>query len=950
MCGWFRSVVLALVGAVAVITAPIPLFAQTEATTGVIAGTVRDASGGVLPGVTVQIKNVDTALLREFVTDQDGRYRALLLPLGNYEMTAALSGFATLKRSGIRLGVGQELSIDLDMKVGEVAETVQVTAEAPVVEISRYERTQVINTRSIDALPINGRDFTDFVLLTPTASVQATNQGKKIAVGGGSEVTTGISVDGADYKSPFRGFQTGATSPFILSQEAVQEFEVVRAGFSAEFGRSQGGRINVVTKSGSNEPHGSGFYFYRNDKLAANDALGRQLYFGAKQFGGSLGGQMVRDKLFFFTAYDQQYFSTPLFQLLPDDLIAATDVVVPDLHLGNQVGQFSSTNDGVNWFWKTDYVLTPTHQISGRFNLLSASAQNVNGGPNRALGTQRAQITQMENVIITYNAVLGSKVNEFRFNYSRDNQPTVRQPLGTNFPTATVVVGGQTYTIGGEGTDLDPFYQNRTQLTDNFNYLVSKHDLKFGVDVNLTNVDEFFAQNARGQFAFLSISDFLARRPASFTQFVPLNGLTLVQAGTIAPAYKEVAVYGQDKYRVTSQLTVNYGLRWEAQINKDAKTNPSFPASGPIPDQLKNFAPRVGLAWDPTKSRKTAVRLGAGIFYARSDGIDTVRTFDTNGTQGARVTLTPTGPGGNLIPVFPAIFTNFAGLPPNAIPLLDITYVDPNFQLPRSEQWTAGVEHEIVPNLAISVDYEFSNTYHGNDFRNVNLFPSTRTDADGRPIYDTTVRPYPQFNRIQLIESTSRATYRAVSVSLEKRYSEHFQIQGSYTFARSFDDAGDSFNRVQGLVVQDSLSKAGEFGPSARDIRHRFVASSVIDLPWGFSVSQIATWQSGLPFNAVLPNDANRDGVFTDRPYINGQTIVRNAFRQPHYFDWDLRIVNKIAVPGLKGKTEAGLEFFNLTNSSNFTTTNTTYGTASFGTLNNPGAPFQMQLGVHYRF
>jgi hypothetical protein len=925
------------------------LWAQTEATTGVISGTVKDSSAAVLPGVTVQVKNAETSLTRELVTDGNGRYRALLLPLGNYTIVASLSGFTTLSRSGITLGVGQELVVDLAMTVGQIAETVEVTGDAPVVEVSRYERTQVINTRSISDLPINGRDFTDFVLLTPTASVQATNQGKRISVGGGSETTTGISVDGADYKSPFRGFQTGATAPFILSQEAVQEFEVVRAGFSAEFGRSQGGRINVVTKSGGNVFRGSGFAYVRDDAFAANDALGRDLTFRTKQFGGSLGGRMVRDKLFFFTAYDQQYFQVPLFQTLPDALVAAAAQVVPEMNLASQTGLFKATNDGVNWFWKTDYVLNSAHQITGRLNVLSARAENVNADPNRAVGTQRAQINEVRNAIVSYNAVLGRKVNELRINYSRDNQPTVRHPAGDAFPTATVNVNGQNYTIGGEASDIDPFFQNRTQITDNLSFLLPKHDVKLGTDINLTTVDEFFALNARGQFGFLSLADFTARRPASFSQFVPLRGLTLREAGTLKPAYQEYALYAQDKYRPAPHLTINYGLRWEAQINKDATTNPDFPLSGPIADDLNNFAPRLGISWDPSRKGTTAVRLGAGIFFARSDGIATVRVYDTNGTSGARVTLTPIGPGGNLIPTFPTRFSNFDRLPPSAIPLLDITYVDPDFQLPRSQQWTAGIEHELLPSLALSVDVEVANTYQGNRFRNINLNPAT-VAADGRPVYNRSVRPDPRFNRIQVIESTSHATYRALTIALEKRYSRHLQAQGSYTLARAFDDAGDSFNRGQGLVIQDSFNLDGELGPSSRDIRHRAVGSAVVDLPFDVSMSHIVTFQSGLPFNAVLATDANGDGVFTDRPYVDGRTMGRNAFRQPRYFNWDVRLLKRFPIPAVKGKTEVSLEIFNLTNASNFSTTNTVFGRTTFGQLNVPGQPFQVQLGVRHRF
>lgn len=941
---WFAAV-----GALCVLLL-LPDFAwsQVEATTGVISGTVRDPSGGVLPGVTIEVRNVETGLTRPYVTDQNGRYRAPLLPLGNYSITASLSGFSTLNRSGVRLGVGQELAIDLDMAVGEISETVQVIAESPIIELQRYERTQIINPRSIAELPINGRDFTDFVMLSPTASVTSSIQGKRIAVGSSSEVTTGITIDGADHKAPFRGLQTGATAPFILSQEAVQEFEVIRAGFSAEFGRSQGGRINVVTRSGTNQLQGSGFAFFRDSALAANDALGRELEFDGQQFGGGVGGPFIRDRLFFFTAYDQQYFSVPLFQLVPDELVAAADAIVPGLNLDAQRGRFTSTNDGLNWFWKTDYTISQRQQLSGRFNLLSAEAQNVFTTPNQAVGAQRAQVNDAYTTILTHHLVLGKKVNEVRFNYSRDKQPVIRHPLGTDFPTAVVNVRGQNTTIGGTGSDIDPFTQNRLQITNNYSHLMGQHDLKFGVDANFTWSDEFFALNARGQFTFLSLESFLARRPANFTQFVPLKGETLREAGTFHFEATELALYAQDKFRITPGLTINYGLRWEGQSNNDALTNPDFPLSGPIPDSWNNFAPRVGVTWDPFKQRKTAIRGGGGVFYSRSDTIATVRVFDTNATKGARITLTPTGPAGNLIPVFPNQFVSFDALPDSAIPPLDITFVDPDFELPRTVEGTVGIEHEIIPTVSVSADVIISRTRHGNRFRDINLFPAAATAPDGRPVYSRLVRPNMQFNRIQVIESTSRANYRGLTLALEKRFSRGVQLQGSYTYARARDDAGDSFNRVQGITVQDSFNLDGEFSRAQRDIRHRIVAHSVLELPWRFVISQIVSWQTGTPFNGRLANDANGDGVFTDRPFVNGRTVPFNAFQQPNFFNWDLRVIKRLKVPS--GNMELSAEFFNLTNASNSTTTNTIIGRSGFGEPNVPGPPFQMQLGVRYRF
>ena len=942
ICGLLFSVSLLL--------GPLPVCrAQSEAATGVIVGTIRDPAGSVLPHSAIRAHHVQTGLMRETASNDNGYYRFALLPLGEYVLDVSSKGFGALTRTGIRLGVGQELVIDLTVQLASLEQTVTVNADAPVVETTRYSRTQVIDGLSIENLPTNGRDFTNFVLLTPTAALIPSSQGNRISVGGGSEVTTGISVDGADFKSPLRGLQTGATAPFLLSQEAVQEFEVVRAGFSAEFGRSLGGRINVVTKSGTNQFHGGAFYYFRDSALSVNDALGRALSFRTQQFGGSFAGPLIHDKLFFFAAYDEQKSNFPTFSVLPASLIQAADQVAPALKLGAQNGRFNSTNDGINGFGKIDYNLNSSNQISGRVNTLSANAENIFNNPNQAFGAQRSQTDNVQTVILSYNFARANRLNELRFQYSHDSQPIVRNALGADFPTTGVVVNGQTYTIGGQASDIDPFIQSRRQVTDNVSYNVGKHYLKFGTDINLTGLNEFFASNARGLYSFLSLNAFLAGTPASYAQFVPLNGNTVRQAGTIAFNTREFALYAQDKYRLLPNLTIDYGLRWEGESNDNARLNPAFPLAGKVPGMWKNFAPRLGVAWDPSGKNTTVVRLGTGIFYARTDGIAIVRAFDTNGTQAANVSLTPNGPGGNLIPAYPGALTNFSQLPTSAIPPLNIDYVDPRFALPRAFQWSAGIERQIARDFSVNLDFEMSNTVHGDQFRNINLFPATRFDSDGRPIYNRNVRPDPRFNQLNDIQSSARATYNALIVSAQKRYSKRTQFQASYTYAHQRDNSGDSFNRVQGLVAQDSFNFKQDFGYSLQDIRHRGVLSGVFDLPWRITLSQTIILQSGLPYNGVLRTDANNDGVFNDRPFVNGVSAPFNGYRQPRFFNWNLRLLRAIAFRETQ-KIEVSLEFFNLTNASNFSTTNTTIGSATFGVPNVPGTPFQMQLGLRYKF
>ncbi len=921
-----------------------------EAATAVLTGAVTDPNAGVISGASVLIQNVDTGLQRAVLSNDQGIYRAQLLPIGNYSVQVQAPGFAVMKQTGIHLGVGQQVSLDIIMKVSNVSETVNVTAEAPPVETTRYDRTQIIGREAIDFLPINGRDFTDFAALAPTVADKAGSNGKLISVGGGSGMTTGISVDGADYVAPFRGMQTAAVSPYILSEDAVREFEVVTSGFSPEFGRSMGGRINVITKSGGNDFHGSAFYYFRDSALATNDALGRALNFRSQQFGGSIGGPIVKNKLFFFAAYDQQQQTFPLFLSIPAALTQAVDAVAPQLKTDQQSGTFQSTNNGENVFAKVDYNLNSTHQFSGRMNYVNGSQNNINTNPNMALGTERSQQGSVYNEMGSYNAIFGKKLNELRFEVSRDNQPIQSNPLGNGQPAATVIVNGIGYSVGGPSSEQNPFFQNRDEVTDNFSYVTGSHSFKFGGDYNRTALDQYYASNPHGTFTYTSLANFQANLASSFNQYVPLNGLNVVQAATTKFSTTEFALFAQDTWRVKKNLTLNYGLRWEGQWNPQAKVNPDYPLTGHIPNTLKNPAPRLGISWDPNGKGKTVVRLGAGYFYSRDNGQVFIRAFDTNATTGAGISLTPTGAGGSLIPTFPNIFQNFSSLPKSSIPALNITYFDPHFELPRTLQWTGGVEHQIANGLTVGFDLIMSNTVHGDQMRNINLFPSTTTDANGRPLYNNLVRPDMEYNQIRVIESGSRATYNALIFSIQKRMTKWYQLQANYVFSHTRDDAGDNFNNVWTVNTQDNFNAKGDFGYSANDIRHRAVMNSVIALPYGVMFSQIATFQTGFPYNGTLPTDANGDGNLNDRPYHNGVVEPLNNYRNPNFFSWNIRLVKQFHIKGEHRVLEPAVDLFNVTNASNFTTTNTTIGTSSFGKMNVPGTPFEAQFAIRYRF
>jgi hypothetical protein len=286
----------------------------------------------------------------------------------------------------------------------------------------------------------------------------------------------------------------------------------------------------------------------------------------------------------------------------------------------------------------------------------------------------------------------------------------------------------------------------------------------------------------------------------------------------------------------------------------------------------------------------------------------------------------------------------------SAIPALNITYFDGNFTVPKTIQWTGGIEHEIASGLTLSFDVIMSNTVHGDKMRNVNLFPSTSTDADGRPLYNNKVRPNSQFNQIRVIESSAHSNYNAFVFSVQKRMTKFYQMQASYTLSHTRDDAGDSFNGVWTVNTQDNFNAKNDYGFSATDIRHRAVLSSVVTLPYKIVWSQILNWQSGSPYNAVLPTDANGDGNLNDRPYHSGTVEPLNSYRQPKYFNWNMRLVKDIHLGSERRLLEPSAEIFNLTNASNFTTTNTTFGTAAFRKSNVPGSAFQVQFALRFKF
>ncbi|GMR23206.1 MAG: TonB-dependent receptor [Acidobacteriota bacterium] len=962
-------------------------------------GRVVDATGAVLPGVSVTLVNVDTGLTRSTVTDSSGRFIFLSVKVGPYTLSAELSGFQTLKREGLVMTVGALQSLgDLTIEVATVEEVVTVTAESPLIETSRPVVAATFNERAIENLPIQARDFKSFALNTPNV-VKLGSGRTTISMGGMKGIDTNITVDGADFNNTFFGSSTGQPEAdfFVVSQEAVQEFQVLANGYSAEFGRSGGGFLNVVTKSGTNEFHGSGFYFGRGEwgRGTLTDGTGADIdnsAFSQFQTGGSAGGPIVKDKAHYFVAFDRQGFDQPIRIKFNRDVtgvcnseIYGQSIAGADC-LSELEGDTASILDNTSVLAKVDVQLSTNNTLSLRYNFSNYTGENFFASAGGVVGTVQSTAENGTNLekdtshsfVATNTTVMGTnKFNELRFQYSFEKRPRLGQ--SNDLPTTVISDTGR---FGRQWFLPITSDHTRLQFTDNFTYLFGNHDLKMGVDVNITNTSQAFFGWGGGYYTFNTLEDYVDKNPFQFTQRVGLNGFSTRDSGTIDIGQKELALYINDTWRPTAGLTLNFGLRWEGQWNPTApeidkgtglqSKNPANPGldtiglvQGDIPNDLNNIAPRFGLAWDPGNDGKTVVRAGGGIFYSRTNLLLMANSFTANGYRQALFFLF----GKNNHPFeFPEVYPE-SGLAPDDpandnLPRSDIAFFNNVFENPRTSRFNVGLEHEVANNLSLGADYVFADTVNGHRRTNQNLNDPIGVDAVGRSLYNRRDPRDPKYNQFQVEGSTARRRYQALVLSARKRFSDDFQFQVFYTLSNLKTD-DDNERDSSGFRNSQPDNLNADYADSDLDVRHRVVANAVFNLPGDFVLSTLLQTNTGRPFDIRSGVDDNGDGNRNDRAIVDASNRAlvdagagtdvadglqaRNTARQPGTFVMDIRF-SKVFDFGRPGNLEFLFEVFNLFNNANRLTSNIQVSSPNFGFLNIIGSPRQIQLGVRYRW
>ncbi len=976
--------------------------AQAQITTGVIQGSVLDPSGAALPGVNVEAKNVGTNIARSQTTGAEGRFTLLQLQPGTYTVTFTLSGFATLVQEAVNVSVGQTITLNPTMKIATASETVTVTGTATV-DTRRTEASTTLNETAISTTPILGRKFEDLLSLTPGVSIVQGPDGDEITFAGQRGIFNNISLDGGDYNNGFFGEQMGGQRAGIdITLEAVKEFQVVATGANAEYGRTAGGVVNVITKSGTNDLHGSLFHFQRLQALTGDLSDGSELNdFHREQFGGTLGGPLKKDKAFFFVAaegitgnFERPNLSVPIGTPCPvaNPTVQQNEALInstPDCQrtallnffrtrLGLDEGQpVEHPIDTKALLLKLDWLLNPSNTLSVSYNFnhsrkenetfdvptYGSSANGIEGDP------ARIHVANL-NLFSTLSA---TTLNELHFTYSRETRPRVARDSGLLSDTG---VGFAPNFRFGNPFFLQPNVDEllwRTQIKNSLSLIRGKHTFKVGGEWMHTLNDQVFRGFFNGRYLFDSVPGFLRYAspagpggfgpatqgcsngsfvtfPAScppgttatggpllfYLQGAARTGLATDETGASNVTNDEFALFVQDTWQVTPRVTLNYGFRWDAQFMPETVdptttafapflNDPRFPSDGTIPDQKKQFQPRLGVAWDVRGNQKSVLRASAGLFYARQNILSQVGSVTTNGLQQQSIFRNSTFVSFADMPVWPGVLTPVP-LPPGQFPdFSGVRVFDRDYKNPRIFSVNAASEQELAANLAGYVDVTWAKGDHLTRFINVN-----RADR-GAPFA-------PRLDEVMVTTSRGESEYRGLTLGLRKRFSDGWQMEANYVLSKDEDDDSNERDPFTDRSF-DPVDLSADYGPSDRDIRHKFNFYVYGELPGGFQGNARIQARGAQPITAS--------------PRVqNGTDLGRNSLRKDNkYFSFDWRLQRPFKL-GKSTELIPIVEMFNTLNNDNNVNPLSTPALFNFDGFLRTGVgdPRQVQLAVKLTF
>jgi len=971
--------------------------AQTRATTGDLRVIAADESALPLPGVRISLVHTETGLERTALTGQDGHATVSALAIGRYAMRADLDAFRPVTIDDIPIELGATIEVRLTLPLASRAETVDVVAPQPLIDVQRTAVSTVINEQQIAQLPIDRRNYISFAVLAAGVTTDRTlNQGPAetsgLSFSGQSARANNITVDGLDNNDDATG---GVRA--VFSQDAVREFQVVAHSYSAEFGKAAGGVVNIVTRSGTNRVTADAFGFYRDRALNSRghfenfDASGAAVRlpkapFDQQQFGGTLGGPLKKNRTFAFASFerlsirdsaavtidDRTLVSHPILTVVLGTAPEILNAAGFPIQTGNVAFDVRTTAGLV----KIDHVMTAGTNVGLRFNM--ADGFNGNSQPfGGIVAHSRGGFLDNRDYAFA-GAVVSVRrrlVNEMRFQIARRDQEVRSLDPSCIGPCADPFQGGPALEIVGVVRvgrhNFTPQRRNniRYQVLDTVSLERGRHLLKGGFDVNLVdNRDVSLPLNFGGQFFFVALTSpqavafGLPSMPVSAMQAFALGLPVAYVQGYGNPfgtnRFFDAAIFVQDEWRLKDTLTLRIGARYQKQLWDENS------GSGNL-----DISPRVAMSWDPIGDGRTSIAAAYGLFFdsqfnapisaARIANGDTLRVVAFQGAPAVQVWRSP----GRRLPQ--SVLAS--------APSLSLA-VARNFNVPYTHQYSVTLNRQLASNVSVSVSGIVTK---GNRYvSSIDYNPLVASLGPGRRPADINNVAGTSASQLQYTP-WGESWYRGLLLSANKRLARGSQAMVAYTLSKAEDSISDFINsppqdQGRGRDPQDpdglplGFDPSRERGPSLQDQRHRFTATGMQDLPFGFQVSGIFIAGSGRPYNIIAGADLNGDGDATvspgpDRartvPSDPSTSVGRNSARLPREHRLDARVTKRLR-GGARSTVSLTLDVLNVLSATNFTDVNRVFGTgaypsapqATFGQFTQAAPPRQLQIGARFSY
>ena len=843
------------------------LYSQVAAGLGGVSGIVADSSGATVPDAVVQVDNDRLGIHRKVKTGNGGVFNApALVPSTGYQVAVAAPGFAEFQNSNITVLVGQDINVRITLQLQTTSTSIQVQDEATFIE-EQTGVSQGVTQAQIDNLPINGRRVDSFVLLTPTVVPDGSFGLLSFrGMSGGNTFLT----DGNDTTQTFYGENAGRTRvPTQISQDAVQEFQVLSSAYSAEYGRATGGVVNTVTRSGSNALSGTAFWFFRNRSLNARDPFSMINPSESRhQFGGSLSGPIIKNRLFFFLNTEEQLREFPLVSS-----IISPAAIDPSTHTFNGCGVASSTapaatpaqcaaiNSTLTRFFgilprsgnqqtalgKIDWRPNDRNSFSFSFNYEHFNSPN--GVQTGAVVTSGGALNSnaIDDVNVRYGRAqwtfvpTGTIVNEARFGWFKDRQTDMLNSalLDPRLGALSLSVNGVAIGSGSYLPRIQPS-ESRFEYSDNLSWTLGRHNLKFGV--NILNTEDYTNQllNGNGSYSYSNANLFAldysgnTTGTKNYTSFQQAFGRRDVDV-----KFQDAAFYAQDQFRIHPKLTLYYGFRYEYTFTPTPPMkNADYPQTGRIPTYGMNLGPRAGISWN-LDDGKTVIRSGYGVYYGRFPGSTYNSLFTTNNLYQQSLTLQTSDASQLAVaPVFPALLPSPAG----TLGAAAVGFAVDGLRTPNSQQADLAVQRAFGRNTSLTVSYIWSRGAHLVTVRDLNLANPTHfvtynvLDNGGNtvnryttPVYLATDRIDQRYSRVIGVDNGGNSYYNGLAVQVQQRLSHHFTGSLAYTWSHAIDNnqgsGGFSGNNAPGTLFNGNYQ--ADRGPSSLDVRQRLVINWV---------------------------------------------------------------------------------------------------------------------------